>query len=75
MTDVEATYLAWIDARRLNVAEPTAFFERCGVGLSDGRDFGAEGFVRLNFGCPRKMLLRGLERMRSAVIKNIASQE
>jgi len=73
MADVEATYLAWIDARKLNVPDPVSFFEQAGVGLSGGQDFGAEGFVRLNFGCPRKMLLQGLERMRSAVIKSIAS--
>ncbi len=73
MADVEATYLAWIDARKLNVPDAVSFFEQAGVGLSDGREFGAEGFVRLNFGCPRKILLQGLERMRSAVIKSIAS--
>jgi cystathionine beta-lyase len=73
MDDVEATYLAWIDARKLNVPEPVLFFEKAGVGLSDGREFGAEGFVRLNFGCPRKILLKGLERMKSAVMKSIDS--
>ncbi len=73
MTDVEATYLAWIDAGKLNVPDPVSFFEKSGVGLSDGREFGVEGFVRLNFGCPRKILLQGLERMKSAVMKKVAS--
>ncbi len=73
MADVEATYLAWVDARGLNVPDPASFFEQAGVGLSDGREFAEEGFVRLNFGCPRKVLLQGLERMKSAVIKNITS--
>ena len=36
MTPVEATYLAWIDARGLGVASPARFFEEAGVGLSDG---------------------------------------
>lgn len=73
MANLEATYLAWIDARKLNVHDPVLFFEQAGVGLSDGREFGADGFVRLNFGCPRKILLQGLERMKSAVINSIAS--
>ena len=63
----EATYLAWIDARELDVPDPAAFFEAAGVGLSDGRDFGAEGYLRLNFGCRQSLLQEGLERMRKAV--------
>ncbi|HNI83321.1 MAG TPA: aspartate aminotransferase, partial [Rhodocyclaceae bacterium] len=46
---------------------PAAFFEQAGVGLSDGRDFGLPGFVRLNFGCPPARLEAALERMRRAV--------
>jgi cystathionine beta-lyase len=64
---VEATYLAWIDARGLGVADPAAFFEGAGVGLSDGSPFGAPGFVRLNFGCPRSLLEEAVQRMRIAV--------
>ena len=43
------------------------FFEDAGVGLSDGREFGSEGFMRLNFGCPRATLTEGLDRMRAAL--------
>lgn len=43
MTRVEATYLAWIDARGLGVANPAQFFEEAGVGLSNGADFGGLG--------------------------------
>ncbi|MEQ8214427.1 MAG: hypothetical protein ABRQ35_11070, partial [Smithellaceae bacterium] len=46
---------------------PAAFFEEAGVGLSNGRDFGSEGFVRLNFGCSRSILLAALERMDKAI--------
>lgn len=67
MTHIEATYLAWIDARGLKVADPAAFFEAGGVGLSRGDDFGLPGWVRLNFGCPRPTLERALERMAAAV--------
>ena len=62
-----ATYLAWIDARELNVVDPGRFFEEQGVGLSDGAPFGGPGFVRLNFGCPRSLLGEALERMKLAV--------
>ncbi len=67
-TRPEATYLAWIDCRDAGLDEPTAFFEKHGVGLSDGRAFGAPpGFVRLNFGCPRSLLDEGLARMHTAL--------
>ena len=68
---MDATYLAWFDARPLGLEEnPTTFFERHNVGLSDGTPFGNPGFVRFNFGCPKALMLEGLERMAKA-LKNI----
>jgi cystathionine beta-lyase len=65
---VEATYLAWLDARELALSNATKFFEEHGVGLSDGVPFGAPpGFLRLNFGCPRAQLDEALNRMAKAV--------
>jgi cystathionine beta-lyase len=69
MTHVEATYLAWIDARVLGVDDPASFFEKTGVGLSRGDDFGLPGWVRLNFACPRVTLDAALARMRNAVTR------
>ncbi|SDG67284.1 MalY/PatB family protein [Propionivibrio dicarboxylicus] len=66
MTPVEATYLAWIDARGLGLADPALHFEQAGVGLSSGVDFGNPGWVRLNFACPASTLDLALERMRGA---------
>ncbi len=66
-TPVEATYLSWIDARETGIENPHTFFEQAGVGLSNGKEFGAEGFVRLNFGCSRHTLLQALERMEKAL--------
>ena len=66
MSHVEATYLAWIDARPLGRDEPGKFFEAAGVGLLDGKFFGTPGFVRLNFACPRSLLREGLARLRRA---------
>ncbi len=65
-TPVEATYLAWIDARE--VAEnPYQFFLKHGIAFSDGNEFDGDGYVRLNFGCPRSMLEEVLERMEQAL--------
>jgi len=69
MHHTEATYLAWIDCRNLDVPNPTAFFEDAGVGLSDGIDFGTQGFVRLNFGCARSLLVKALGRMGDALAR------
>ncbi|NQV31566.1 MAG: putative C-S lyase [Phycisphaeraceae bacterium] len=67
MNHVEATYLAWIDARELRQKDPKAFFEKAGVGVSNGADFDGSGFIRLNFGCPEATLKQGLDRMQKAV--------
>jgi cystathionine beta-lyase len=71
MAKPEGTYLAWLDCRQVNTAtQPCEYFLKVGrVALSDGAGFGrrAERFVRLSFGCPRAMLLDGLERMRRAL--------
>jgi cystathionine beta-lyase len=66
-TPVEATYLAWIDARETGLRQPAEFFEQAGVGLSDGAAFGSPGFVRLNFGCRRELLDQALNRMQNAL--------
>ena len=63
----EATYLSWIDARELRTDDPLQFFSDAGVGLYDGALFGAPGFLRLNFACPRPLLEQALERMARAV--------
>jgi cystathionine beta-lyase len=66
----EATYLAWLDLRQLELpAPPAAFFrERARVVLSHGATFGAgfEGYARLNFATSRRILTEILERIVSA---------
>ena len=66
MAHVEATYLAWIDAAGLGVADPHQHFLKHGVALSPGAQFGAPGFVRLNFGTQRATLSAALQRMKTA---------
>ena len=67
MAHVEATYLAWIDCSGLATQDPHALFLEHGVALSPGAQFGADRFVRLNFGTQRARLAAALDRMASAV--------
>jgi len=62
----EATYLAWIDCRGTGCDDPQAACEAAGLGPSDGREFGAPGFVRINTGCPTPRLEEALRRLRRA---------
>ncbi len=71
MTVPEGTYLAWIDLSAYNL-EPAPceyLVKHARVGLNDGKEFGngGIGYVRLNFACPRSVLLEGLERIRQTL--------
>jgi cystathionine beta-lyase len=65
------TYLAWFDCRQAGIeGNPFQFFlEQARVALNDGVHFGpgGDGFVRLNFACPRSTLTQALERIRAAL--------
>ncbi|WP_100575974.1 MalY/PatB family protein [Streptomyces sp. CB01201] len=68
----EASYLAWLDCRglgdRLGCDDLAKFFlTRAKVAVSDGREYGQEGFVRLNFGTSRQLLEEMVRRMEKAV--------
>lgn len=67
----EGTYLAWLDFRAAGIQKNAGeyFLKNARVGLVDGEAFGSggEGFARLNFGCPRSMLMEALEKMRLAL--------
>jgi len=67
ITHVEATYLAWLDVRAVGLPDPGAACVRAGVALSDGADFGAPGFLRLNFACTRATLEEALSRLRGVL--------
>ena len=69
LSPVEGTYLAWLDCREAVDDNPHQFFFReARLAVNDGATFGqgGEGFVRLNFACPRSTLIEGLNRMRNA---------
>ena len=67
MTHVEATYLAWLDVRELDVPDPMQACLDAGVALSPGAAFGDPGFLRLNFGCSRGTLQEALRRLQAAL--------
>ena len=71
LTIPQATYLAWLDfsAYKLKKSPYDFFLKKAKVALSDGKIFGkgSEAYVRLNFGCPRSILERGLERMKRSL--------
>ncbi|CAM9858057.1 unnamed protein product [Choristocarpus tenellus] len=72
---MQATYLAWLDVKELGWKSPGLEFERAGVGITDGKTFLGEGFVRINFGCPRSMLMEGLLRMERAIVEGYRNKK
>ena len=71
MARPEGTYLAWLDCRDAGIPGNLHefFLQQAKVVVNDGPDYGkgGEGFVRLNFGCPRSMLANALEKMERAL--------
>lgn len=63
--DSESTYLSWIDVSALgmpgdeveNIAK-----ERMKVWVNSGNMYAGEGYVRINYACPRERLKEGLDR-------------
>ena len=67
-TPPEATYLAWIDLRPLNIddrALQKVLIEQQKVAIMPGYTYGNEGngFIRLNAGCPHSKLEQGVQRL------------
>ena len=67
----EATYLIWLDFREYGMknAELMKFtIENAKVGLNDGGRFGTggDGWLRINIGCPRSVLIEALKRLEKA---------
>lgn len=68
----EATYLAWLDCRKLGLGDRELrefFVQKAGLGLSPGLSFGKEGsgFMRLNFAVPAAVLEEALQRVGGAL--------
>ena len=72
MSKPEGTYLAWLSCHQAGIpGNPHEFFlKQARVAVTDVAIFGrgGEGFVRLNFGCPRSILTEALEKMKEALL-------
>lgn len=71
----QASFLVWLDCRGLGLTHDELtdlFVKRAGLALNDGAMFGASGsgFMRINVGCPRSILLTALERLLQALSTN-----
>jgi cystathionine beta-lyase len=70
VSPAEATYMLWLDFRKLGLSAPEQkrlLIEKAGLGFVEGPVFGpgGEGFQRMNIACPRVSLEMALERMPS----------
>ena len=68
----ESTYMLWLDCRELDMEDEELwnfFIRQAGLGFNKGQMFGqgGEGFMRLNFACPRQILMRALHQLAEAV--------
>ena len=74
LIEPEGTYLLWLDFREVGMSQPdlvSFLIHKARLGLNDGTAFGTDGtgFMRINIGCPKSMLLEGLHRLEAALNK------
>ena len=71
LSPIEATYLAWLDVRPYGKTceQMAEMCRRHKVAFVAGTVFGpeGEGFIRINFACPREMLREGIRRLGDAL--------
>lgn len=68
----QASFLIWLNCRALGLDHDQLidlFINKAGLALNDGEMFnpGGAGFMRLNVGCPRKVLETALENLKAAL--------
>ena len=68
----QATYLAWIDLSAYEDSQESIhqkLIHHGKIALNDGKMFGqgGQGYVRLNFACPKQTLYEGLNRIKTAI--------
>ncbi len=68
----QASFLVWLDCRELGLAHEELtdlFINKAGLALNDGETFnpGGEGHMRLNVGCPRKILETAMNNLKNAL--------
>ncbi|MCK4980360.1 MAG: pyridoxal phosphate-dependent aminotransferase, partial [Candidatus Delongbacteria bacterium] len=70
----QSTYLAWLDFNEYRYSQKELvdkMVKEAKLGLNDGSTFGAggEGFMRINFGCPRSTIEEAMKRMKNVFSK------
>ena len=70
----QASFLVWLDCRELDLPQEkllALFNDEAGVVVNNGASYGpgGEGFVRLNIGCPRSIVVDALARIERAVAR------
>lgn len=68
--DSQATYLAWIDISALGISSDKVekiLKEDAKVRISSGTIYMGEGYIRLNYACPRSRLKEALDRILSCL--------
>jgi len=72
----EASYLGWMDFRKLNLPQETLMsqLQKGKLGLHNGEIFGSggTGFIRINFAAPRVIITEAMERL-ERVIQSMGS--
>jgi len=63
----KGTYLLWFKVLNAKTEKLQEHFEKFGVGLSDGKDFGKAGWMRLNFGTNLELLTQAAPRIHKAL--------
>lgn len=69
---LEGTYLAWLDFRKLGLSDTdlkNLLLHKAKVWLDEGTKFGGggQGFQRMNIGCPRNLLEKGLTQISNVI--------
>lgn len=70
----EATYLLWLDFRKLNLSHDALkelIIDNAALALNSGVDFGDKGagFMRMNIACPKAIVLDSLQRLHKSIHK------
>lgn len=68
----QASFLVWLNCKRLGLEHDALidlFVDKAHLALNDGAAFGpgGDGYMRLNVGCPRKVLEKALAQLKDAV--------
>ena len=74
MIQPEATYMIWLDFRKLNLSRKELnelILKKARLGLNDGEVFGpgGEGFQRMNLACPRRYVESAMNQLKAAFVQ------